>query len=365
MILHVTKNEYKPDVVSAPGETLLDILEEKGISQTELARRMGRPIKTINEIINGKAAITPDTSLQLELALGVPASFWNNFERSYREYLARQEEEKRLSQHTGWLKELPLKSMISLGWIRKRDSTIQQLREVLNYFGVVSPMNWDVLCGMTASAFRQSKAFESEAAAVAAWLRKGYLDALEIECQPFNEAKFRKTLPQIRALTLLPPEQFMPSLTAVCADCGVAVVVVKELPKTRLCGASRWISPTKALIQLSLRYRTNDHFWFTFFHEAGHLLLHGKKEFFIDTTESPVDEKEAEANAFAADILAPPSDYNAFCMQSLFTEASIVPFASRLGIAPGIIVGRLQHEKKIPFTHFNHLKKKFQWKGDH
>ena len=82
-------NTYIPDRVSLPGETLQEILDERQMSQADLALATGRPPKTIHEILEGKAPITPDTAAQLEQALGVPASFWNNLERNYQEYLVR------------------------------------------------------------------------------------------------------------------------------------------------------------------------------------------------------------------------------------------------------------------------------------
>ncbi len=89
---------YAPEEISPPGETLRDLLEEKGITQAELATRMGRPRKTIHEIIAGKAAITHETALQLGLVTGVAAGFWNARERRYRSYRAALDEKRRLEQ---------------------------------------------------------------------------------------------------------------------------------------------------------------------------------------------------------------------------------------------------------------------------
>jgi len=106
------ENQYVPDYVSPPGETLLEVIEDKEMSQVELAKRMGRPQKTINEIIQGKAALTPETALQLERVLNIPASFWNNRERQYREFIARMAEQERLSSHTKWMKHFSVAAMI-------------------------------------------------------------------------------------------------------------------------------------------------------------------------------------------------------------------------------------------------------------
>jgi hypothetical protein len=129
--------------------------------------------------------------------------------------------------------------------------------------------------------FRQTFAFQSDLGAVAAWLRRGEIEAAEIDCVIYDASKFKETLQQVRALTIEPPEIFQFEVVRLCAAAGVAVVFVPELPKTRTCGATRWLNPNKALIQLSLRYKTNDHLWFAFFHEAGHILLHGKRNVFL------------------------------------------------------------------------------------
>lgn len=359
------QNQYAPDYVSPPGETLQEILEERGMSQAELAERTGRPKKTISEIINGKAAITPETALQLERVLGVSASFWNNREREYREALAWQQESENLQQQVAWLDKIPVKAMIEAGWIQQFQDKVEQLREVLNFFSVVSPQQWEDIWEESSVYFRKSQAFESDFAHLAAWLRQGEIEAANISCMTYNANKFRKILETIRKLTLEPPETFQPEVIRLCAEVGVAVVFVPQLPKTRTCGATRWLNPEKALIQLSLRYKTNDHLWFAFFHEAGHILLHGKRDFFLEGKGIQVPEneqKEAEANQFAEDILIPRAELENFVNScQCLSKVAIEKFASEIGIAPGIVVGRLQHDNILPKSHCNDLKVRLEW----
>src|SRR4030043_874947 len=123
------KNQFIPDYAVPPGETLLETIEAIGMSQAELAERTGRPKKTINEIIKGKAAITSETALQLERVLGAPAGFWNNLERNYQENLARIDEQRRLQKQISWLNRLPINAMIKNGWVKGFKDNIQQLRE--------------------------------------------------------------------------------------------------------------------------------------------------------------------------------------------------------------------------------------------
>ncbi len=355
-------NQYFPDVVSPPGETLAELLEERGMTQAELAQRTGRPTKTINEIIQGKAAITPETALQLERVLGVPASFWNERERLYRESLARCAEQERLHAYIPWLNEIPVRAMIDNGWIEPYEHKWLQVEAVLRFFGVVSPNEWQNIWQRPDAAFRKSPAFTSKPGAVAAWLRKGELQAQHIVCAPYQEQAFRAALVDIRRLTVEPPELFLLRLTEQCAQCGVAVVFVPELPGTRVCGATRWLTPSKALIQLSLRYRTDDHLWFTFFHEAGHILFHGKRQVFLEEDDAEQRQEENEANHFAADCLIPPKKLQHFLATHNYrSKAEIIAFAAELEIAPGIVVGRLQHDGYIPHRNCNDLKRRLEW----
>jgi addiction module HigA family antidote len=359
------QNQYAPDFVTPPGETLQEILEDRGMTQAELADRTGRPKKTINEIIKGKAAITPETALQFELVLGVPASFWNNREQVYREFLARQAEIKALEEYIPWMRKFPINSMIKLGWLQKHSEPVYQIEELLRYFGVASPIQWQNLWQAAQISYRQSPVFAADPAAVSAWLRRGELEAQKIECASYEENQFREALKEIRHITNQPPDVFIAVVQRLCARAGVAGVFIPEIPGTRTCGATRWLTPTKALIMLSLRYKTDDQLWFTFFHEAGHILIHGKRDIFLEDGEDGSDEnreKEEQANQFAANFLIPPEDWNRFRPHGLhYSHEDVLEFASSLGIAAGIIVGRLQHEGKVEPKNLNKLKHRFEW----
>lgn len=367
-----TKNEegffkYEPDYAVPPGETLLEVIEQIGMNQAELAERTGRPKKTINEIIKGKAAITSETARQLERVLGVPASFWNNLESNYREKLAEIEESERLVSQVDWLKEIPVSAMVKYGWIKSCSNKIEQLKEVLNYFGVATVDAWEEIWKKALRdpqlAFRQSAAYTSEPGAVASWIRKGQLESQKIKCKPFNASDFRKALEEIRGLTNETPETFVPQMVSICADAGVAVVFVPELPKSRVSGAAYWVNSEKAVIQLSLRYKTNDHLWFTFFHEAGHILQNLKREMFLEYN-GATGKGEEQANKFASEILIPAPLYRVFVKGGSFGEHAVEQFAQSLGISPGIVVGRLQHEKRIPYSYLNNLRNYLKWSNE-
>ena len=175
------KNEYKPDVVTPPGETLQDMLNALGMTKAELADRIGKTPKHIGDIVKHGASITPGTSMELEKVFGVPASFWNNRERRYRESLARIAERKLLEKETTWLKTIPVRAMINAGWIEEFKDKAEQAGALLRFFGVASSEQWRKLWLSPEAAYRKSRAFKSEPEACSVWLRKGELEAQKIE----------------------------------------------------------------------------------------------------------------------------------------------------------------------------------------
>jgi len=359
----IRPNEYAPDEVSAPGETLLEAIEALGMTQAKLAERTGRTRKMINQVVKGIAPITPETAIQLERALGVPARFWNNRENRYREYLARVAEAEKLGRQLQWLKKVPVAAMVKHGWIRRVQDKVGQLDEVLSFFGVASTEAWESVWTAPQAAFRASPTFEKDPFAVAAWLRRGELRAQQVDCAPYSASAFRAALREARSLTVEPAAQFGPALRSLCADCGVVVVYVPQLPGTRACGAARWLSG-RAVIQLSLRYKRDDQLWFSFFHEAGHIRCHGRRQVFVDERDAGGTLEEEEANRFAEDALIPRPSYEAFVAAGEFTKQSIRRFAAEVGIAAGIVVGRLQHDGHVGYrSRLNSLKRRLEWQN--
>ena len=355
------ENEYLPDYVVTPGEVLEFELELRDMKQQELAKRTGLTPKHIGSLVNGKSAITPETAIKLERAIGMPAQYWMNLESQYQEALARKAEEAALLRDLDWLKRFPVAPMVKLGWLEKCKTPKDQLVQVLRFFGIASADQWDDMWPNLGVAYRQHNHADIKPEAVSAWLRQGEIQASRMVCQPYDKGAFRKALDEIRSLTRLTPEVFVPRMQSLCASAGVAVTFVPSLPKTAVSGATRWLSPTKALIQLSLRYRTDDHLWFTFFHEAGHILLHGKKDLFLEGTNGLHPEKESEANAFAENELLSRKSLALFSKSQRVSKTDILKFAEAKNIAPGIVVGRLQHLGLLAHSYCNDLKQQFVW----
>jgi HTH-type transcriptional regulator / antitoxin HigA len=359
-------NQYRPATVTPPGATLADLIEERGIKQAELATRMGVSPKFINELVAGKASITPTTALAMERALDVPADFWLTREARYQEYKARSESDDELEAAFDWVKELPYGDMCKWGWVERQETKSATVGELLRFFGVSSVSAWReqyIEQIVVTAAYRMSPKDTARSGAVAAWLRMGELHAARTPCEPFNRPAFLEAIDAARALTLVPdPDDFLPRLKALFARCGVVVALIPAPKGCPVSGAVRWLTPTKGLVQLSLRYKTNDTLWFTFLHECGHIALHGKKMLFLEE-EQVTNVEEAEADRFAADRLISPAEWAEFLPYSC-TEDVIRDFAWKAGIAPGIVLGRLQKEGRVAWSRMNHLKVRYMW-DDH
>lgn len=353
--------KYEPDYATRPGEVLESYLSARGMTKAELASRCGRPTKTISEIIHGKAAITAETALQLERVLGTPASLWQNLEANYRLRLAERGESGSLAGHAAWAKKFPIKTMVERGCFGEPTSDADLVKKLMRFFGVGTVAGWDASFGAMQVAYRRSPAFKAAPESITTWIRLGEIEGGAMECAPFDKSRFKEVLLECRALTAKSFPDVQAKVIELCASAGVALVFVPELPKTHVSGIARWLHKDKALIQLSLRYKTADHLWFTFFHEAGHILLHGKKTIFIDENGSDMSDLEHEANRFASDLLIPAAAWSPFERARDFSGASVKRFAAKQGIAPGIVVGRLQHQQAIPFSFLNDLKERLEW----
>ena len=355
-------NEYNPDYAVPPGWILEERLEAQGVSHAEFARRCGRSPKLISEIIAGNAPIEPRTALQFEKVLGMDASIWLGMESDYRLHQEREVEARRADALASWVKKFPVNELVKQGIIQKPSSNADAVSSVLAFFGVASVESWQIRQQRAQLAYRHSPSFKSDEFTLATWLRLGELEASQAECADYRETTFKQSLKQIRSLTARQSNDVFDEAARLCSDAGVALNIIKPLPKTALSGASWWLTPRKAVIQLSARHLSDDQLWFSLFHEAAHILLHSKKNVFVHERDSNDTDIEAQADKWAADFLVSPRRWNDFVDGSEFTASSIRQFAGEQDIAPGIIVGRLQHEGYIGWrTNLNRLKVRLKW----
>ena len=348
------------DLPVPPGEVLSEELEALGMTQKDLAAALGRPQQVVNEIIRAKKAITEETALELERVLGIGAHVWLGVETTYRLTLARNRERERLLQAEGWLSEFPINDMVKRGWIPKVRDTEERVRALLNFFGVASVAAYRQT---PVVGFRFSEKAKASPGALAAWLRKGELAARDVETRSFNAEALLAAAHEARALTNASPDVFQPQLERILGEAGVAFAVVPELPKTGANGAARWLNRKKALIQLNIRHKWADIFWFSLFHEVAHLLLHRSHGIMVDAEGVTGDPAvEAEADRWARDFLIAPDAWDEFVGEQEFTKPAVRAFAKAAGVSTSIVVGRLQKEKFVPYSALTGLKDRFAWR---
>lgn len=359
---------FAPDWVSPPGDTILDLLEERDWTQQQLADRLGYSLKHVNQLIKGKVPLTEDAAIRLQNVLGASVGFWLTREAQYRERAALLDAAERQVAMVPWLERFPIKEMMDVGALPKMrldaKSKSQLVGELLGFFGVASPDQWETQYGCMELCFRRSREDQADVAAISAWLRMGEQLAEKLDGPDYDEARFKSALTEIRGLTSLLPHDFQPRMQKLLQQSGVAFVMLPALPRTHVSGVARWLNPHRPLIQLSLYGKQNDRFWFSFFHEAAHILLHSRQKktvFLDDPSKSETSSKdEQEANAWARDFLIAPSQ--AALLPTLAkTRAAIKEFAQSVGVHPGILVGRMQHDQLLNMRWLNDLKETFEF----
>lgn len=361
------KSEFAPDYAQLPGAYLEEVLEQRGIRKSDFATRCGRPAKTISEIIAGKTAILPDTALQFERVLGdVKASLWLALEANYQLHVAREREREGLHRGRQWAERFPVREMQDKGYIASTSDPVELVARLLNFFGVSSVAAWEEYWEgrVTAARFKRAGQPAVNKHAVAAWLRRGDVAAADVDCEPYNEARFKETLLHLRKLTMKPWPSFREELVSSLAGAGVAIVFVPDLHKLLLRGAAYWASKDKAVIIVSDRMKLESRFWFSLFHEAMHILLHSKKALFIDYDRESNDEaaEELQADEFAANTLIPAVHIQEFARRygkgrRNYSSSTITAFSEEIGIGPQLLLVRLQKDEIIPWG--TNLNKKF------
>lgn len=344
-----------------PGETIKEQLDFREMNQKEFAVRMGLSEKHISQLINGLVPLTHETALKLESVLGVPARFWNNLEALYQEDLARIEQEINFEQERKIIEKIPYQDLVKYGYVKIATSANEKIVELRRFFESASLKNIPDI-GSFNAAFRIVDHGKASEFALSAWLQMGNLTARQIDTKPFDRNRLKARLSKIRAMTTYDPKLFLPLLSTMLSDCGIALVTVPHLPKTYAHGATLWPTKNKAVIMLSLRGKDADKFWFSLFHEIGHIMLHDKNDSYIQyDTLDITNPREVEADQFASDTLIPESEYKNFVTQQDFSTRSVQSFAKKIAIMDGIVVGRLQHDGQVLFQNLNGLKTKYEW----
>lgn len=354
---------FQPDWFSPPGHTIAAKLRSSGVSLDNFAWEMDMPSPDATKLLDGELKIDDRIALKLGQVLGGSREFWIRREAQYRGDINRLAEEIDIQTAKQWLRLLPLKDMTDRGWIAREDSVKGKLTECMRFFDVCSIDAFDARADRIVSQvkFRTSEKLKSQPHSLAAWLRFGEVQADRIQCEPWSRDKFSSLIPDMKKLTRIrDTEKFLPKLGDLCRSAGVALVICRTPSGCRASGATKFLSNDKALLLLSFRHLSDDHFWFSFFHECGHLILHGKDKIFVEGEEAETEAHEKEANEFAEDVLI-PEPWKRMLAVLPINRKSIQRFAVRVGVSAGIVVGQLEHKGRVGHGYFSYLKRRYKW----
>jgi len=362
--------KLRPFTPISPGEILREEVEARGWTQADFAEITGKPVQTISEITNGKKSITPQTAMAFSEALGSSAEFWLNLESSYRLDILNHEKRIKndfIERKAHLFSIAPIAELIKRKWIqcnkkkgKYTEAHIKQIEnELMAFFGVT---NLNKITPIPA-AFRKSSSNETAKVSLHAWLAKAKTEASHVTAEAFDRNKLKTEVKKLVHYSedKDPFAKIQESLNAA----GVRCVHVTHLPKTKLDGAAFWLNNQSPVVAVTLRINRIDNFWFTLLHELAHVLFHLKTDsqpmLDEEITEPSKRTKEKEADTYAQEWLIPSSKFAQYLNErnGFFTSKSVRKFASDLGIHPAIVVGRLQHERLVPYSHMRNVLEKF------
>ena len=311
--------------------------------------------KHISKLINGDVQLTPEVAVRLETVLGVPARFWNNLEAIYREKVVKAEAENTMDEDEIIARRFPYSEMAKHGWIQETRNLREKVTYLRQYFGVVKLSALDNE-RITKIACRRLAVTDKTDLALMAWAQEARIQARSIRTAPINVRRLNAAVPEIRKMTVMEPDEFGPKIKELLSDNGIALVFLPHLKGSFLQGAT-FLDGNRFVVGLTARGRDTDKFWFSLFHELAHIVLGH-----VGKADGTTDADELEADTWSADMLIRPEDFEEFVIERQYSESSILSFAEKQGIAPGIVVGRLQRERLIEYSStLNKLKFQLQF----
>ncbi len=355
--------EYKDIVAFHPGYYIADIIEDMEISQAEFATRMGTTAKTLSQLINGRANISNDLAKKLSVMLGTSVEVWLNLQNTYDQKLIEIQLAKDFDAQAALAREIDYKYFVNVIGLSATRSINEKVANLCKFFKVADlriMLQPDFLVNFRTSGTcnREKNIINSRA-----WIQTAINISKNIETKPYDAEKLKIHLPELRGMTIKKPEEFLPRMREIFAECGVAFVLLPHLKNSGVNGAVKWVTEDRVVLAMNNRGLDADKFWFSLFHEIKHVLQQKIKTVFISSTaEEMIDinnNLEMEADKFATNYLIPSAEYKRLAPSRYISDDEIVEFARSIGVHPGIVAGRLQHEGIIARNRCSKLKEKY------
>jgi HTH-type transcriptional regulator/antitoxin HigA len=332
----------EPVETFSPGEFIKEELEARGWTQNDLAEILGRPIHRVNEIVNGKTGITPETAKGLAEAFNTSPQLWMNLESAYRLYLTKLDKEP-ISRRAALYTQAPIRIMIKRGWIESSANIDVLEQRLCEFFGAPDLLQIPELKCMARKSTTELTQEQR------AWLFRVKNLAQAVHAEKYSKTRLTLALEKLKNMVVDEAEiRFIPK---VLADAGIKLLIVEPLPQSKIDGVSFWANGNP-VIALSLRFDRIDSFWHTLMHEIGHIknedgLTDNRLVLDTDLFDEYDDGKpyEKKADEFAVNFLVPQKELNDFMIrvQPLYSKLKIVGFAKKIEVHPGIVVGQLHH----------------------
>ncbi|HWQ85821.1 ImmA/IrrE family metallo-endopeptidase [Brevundimonas sp.] len=355
----IDAHPFEKDWSISPGATVRDIMSTRAMDRGDTSALLDFSPEDLDDLIQGAMPIDADLAERLAEIFGPSKPFWLRREKLFRQ--ANEGVIHQAQSQKEFISQLPLRDMKAFGWLDKYGDASNKEAAVRFFEDAWGDWrrNGRDLC--EAVAFRTSASLESHAAPVAAWLRQGVIQAQSLDCAAWNPTQATALLAEVRPLTRIKdPAVFFPQLVEICRRYGIAAVFVRTPTGCRASGATHFTPEGTPIMQLSFRYRSDDHFWFTVFHEIGHLALHSGSPMFVEGQDYIPTQEETEADEFAQNALVPELE-----QPSLYELGSnfraVMRFARRIGVSAGIVVGQMQKREIIRYNQLNFLKERYDW----
>ncbi len=355
--------EHADIIAFHPGYYIAEIIEDMNISQAEFAARMGTSTKTLSLLINGQSNITNDLAKKLSLMLGTSVELWQNLQNTYDQKLIEIQQNKDFEEQEEIARLLDYKYFVEVAGLSStrdnhvRISNLCRFLQVSDLRILKAP---DYLVNFRTGV---SEVSEKNRISSGAWIQTAINLAREIDTKPYDAKKLKGFLPELRSMTIQDPSVFLPRMKEIFAECGVAFILLPHLKNSGVNGAVKWISSERVVLAMNNRGVTADKFWFSLFHEIKHVLQQKNTTTFVSGSEEAmieVNEKlEEEADRFARNYLIPAAEYRKFSPSRYTSDEEIVNFAGAIGVHPGIVAGRMQHDGIIPQNRCAKLKEKY------
>ena len=348
--------EYKDLVAFHPGQYVEDLIEDYNVTQKEFAERLGVSAKTVSKLVNAEESISKETAHKLAKLSGVSMQTWLNLQNIYDVKVAEIIEQREFDQG----REKEICEMIDFKYFKQKGyvpekrygigEKITDLRKILE----VSSLEYLVTFNHLVS-YRNTRDFTEKSIVNSnIMLELASKKARNKTTTKLNRRKLERSLPTLRELTRRDPKDFAQELTDILLECGVVLVGLPALANANLNGATKKFGNGSVLLLLTDRNKASDIFWFSLFHEIGHIL---QNDFSSDDEGSDSYRRSEElADQFAKDLLIDPQDYQRFIDEACFDKQSIKEFADEIGIHPSIVLGRLQNDHYLGYDQFRDLK---------